>query len=73
MGYDMKKGFTKAEIAPAVVLFGMAQAPLVAAWFDENGFLGEKGHANGLVLHRVVHLVCRVERKPFAEVNREPP
>ena len=50
--YDVKKGFARLVVAPAVVVFGAAAAPLVETWCDKESPLGTVGDVMGRKVYR---------------------
>jgi len=50
--HDVKKGFARLVVAPAVVVFGAAAAPLVETWCDKESPLGTVGDVMGRKVYR---------------------
>ena len=50
--YDIKKGFARLVVDPAVVVFGAAAAPLVETWCDKESPLGTVGDVMGRKVYR---------------------
>ena len=45
--YDVKKGYARLAVEPAIVVFGAAAAPLVETWCDKENPLGTVGDVMG--------------------------
>ena len=46
--YDVKKGYARLVVEPAIVVFGAAAAPLVETWCDKENPLGTVGDVMGI-------------------------
>ena len=65
--YDLKKGYPRLVVAPAIVVFGAAAAPLVETWRDKESPLGTVGDVMG---HKVYLFTAEDDFSSSATIQR---